>query len=157
MIKYIQLLLICTSICFSCTETNKKNDANESKTEILNETTLLDYIKTLSFLENEQRGIINRLNLNEELNKPQTEALERIIIKNGFRNTSQFILLNHKISIIYSSLQLKKDSEKIMAEKMSKHKISKTEYELVRKYLQELAEALQDIKMPELTKSNYFF
>jgi hypothetical protein len=37
---------------------------------------------------------------------------------------------------------------------MSKHKISKTEYELVRKYLQELAEALQDIKMPELTKSN---
>jgi len=154
MIKYIQLLLICTSICFSCTETNKKNDANESKTEILNETTLLDYIKTLSFLENEQRGIINRLNLNEELNKPQTEALERIIIKNGFRNTSQFILLNHKISIIYSSLQLEKDSEKIMAEKMSKHKISKTEYELVRKYLQELAEALQDIKMPELTKSN---
>jgi hypothetical protein len=154
MIKYIQLLLICTSICFSCTETNKKNDANESKTEILNETTLLDYIKTLSYLENEQRGIINRLNLNEELNKPQTEALERIIIKNGFRNTSQFILLNHKISIIYSSLQLKKDSEKIMAEKMSKHKISKTEYELVRKYLQELAEALQDIKMPELTKSN---
>lgn len=154
MIKYIQLLLICTSICFSCTETNKKNDANESKTEILNETTLLDYIKTLSYLENEQRGIINRLNLKEELNKPQTEALERIIIKNGFRNTSQFILLNHKISIIYSSLQLKKDSEKIMAEKMSKHKISKTEYELVRKYLQELAEALQDIKMPELTKSN---
>jgi|688.fasta_scaffold1614248_1 hypothetical protein len=154
MIKYIQLLLICTSICFSCTETNKKNDANESKTEILNETTLLDYIKTLSYLENEQRGIINRLNLNEELNKPQTEALERIIIKNGFRNTSQFILLNHKISIIYSSLQLEKDSEKIMAEKMSKHKISKTEYELVRKYLQELAEALQDIKMPELTKSN---
>lgn len=154
MIKYIQLLLICTSICFSCTETNKKNDANESKTEILNEKTLLDYIKTLSFLENEQRGIINRLNLNEELNKPQTEALERIIIKNGFRNTSQFILLNHRISIIYSSLQLEKDSEKIMAEKMSKHKISKTEYELVRKYLQELAEALQDIKMPELTKSN---
>lgn len=154
MLKYIQLLLICTSVCFSCTETNKKNDANESKTEILNETTLLDYIKTLSFLENEQRGIINRLNLKEELNKPQTEALERIILKNGFRNTGQFILLNHKISIIYSSLQLEKDSEKIMAEKMSKHKISKTEYELVRKYLQELAEALQDIKMPEVTKSN---
>ena len=154
MLKYIQLLLICTSVCFSCTETNKKNDANESKTEILNETILLDYIKTLSFLENEQRGIINRLNLKEELNKPQTEALERIILKNGFRNTGQFILLNHKISIIYSSLQLEKDSEKIMAEKMSKHKISKTEYELVRKYLQELAEALQDIKMPEVTKSN---
>lgn len=154
MLKYIQLFLICTIICFSCKESIKKIDTKESKTEILNETMLLNYIKTMSMLENEQRGLINRLNLNEEFNKPQTEAFDRIILKNGFVNTSQFKDVNIKISIIYSLLQLKKDNKKVMGEKMTKLKISKTEYELVQKYLQEIAEALQDVKIPEELKSN---
>ena len=105
-------------------------------------------------LENEQQGLINRLNLNEEFNKPQTEAFDRIILKNGFVNIIQFKAVNIKISIIYSLLQLKKDNKKVMGEKMTKLKISKTEYELVQKYLQDIAEALQDIKIPEELKSN---
>ncbi len=154
MLKYIQLFLICTVICFSCKEPIKKIDTKESKTEILNETILLNYIKTVTMLENEQRGLINRLNLNEDFNKPQTEALDRIILKNGFVNTSQFKAVNIKISIICSLLQLEKDNKKVMDEKMTKLKISKTEYELVQKYLQEIAEALQDVKIPEELKSN---
>jgi hypothetical protein len=108
----------------------------------------------MTMLENEQRGLINRLNLNEEFNKPQTEAFDRIILKNGFVNIIQFKAVNIKISIIYSLLQLKKDNKKVMGEKMTKLKISKTEYELVQKYLQDIAEALQDIKIPEELKSN---
>jgi hypothetical protein len=153
MLKYITMLLIFSSICFSCTESNKKIDSNEDKVEILNETTLLNYIKAVTLLENEQKGLVNRINLREVLNKPQKEAFEKLISKNGFRNVSQFEAINHKISIIYSSLQVEKDSEKTRSEKMSKHNISKTEYELVQKYLQELAEALQDVKIPDLSKS----
>jgi len=151
MIKYTYLILIAL-LYFSCEQSKQKIDTNSKDFVNLDEKILISYIKAITLLESEQRGLLSRLNSGEELNKPQKEALESIL-KSNFDYPSQFEDVNRKISIIYLSLLKGKDDEKAKAKKMDEHKINKTEYELVQKYLQELAEALQDVKFTDGSKS----
>jgi len=146
--KFIQLLLLCSVFCYSCTNSNEKTDSNENEHKTLEEKTVLNYIKAVNMLETEQRGLLDNLSNGKELNNSQKDVLELLIKKNGFQTVTEFESANRKISRIFLSLQVKKDSDKIKSEKMLKHKITKTEYDLVQKYLQEMAEALQDIKIP---------
>jgi len=146
--KKFSYLILLTVLFFSCGQADNKIDSEKDFVN-LDEKILMNYIRTVSLIENEQRGLLNRLNNNEALNKTQKEALEALVKKYGFENLKKFETVNRKISFIYSTIHLEKDSKKTSATKITKQKISETEFELVQKYLQELAEVLQDIKIPK--------
>jgi hypothetical protein len=60
--------------------------------------------------------------------------------------------LNKKVLVIFKSIHIQKDdNEQIMA-KIKQLKIDSTEFKLVEKYIQELAEAFQDIDFTKNTK-----
>jgi len=144
--KFINLIIV-TALCISCSQSNKKIEA-QTDLIILDEKVLINYTMAISMIESEQRGLLTRLNSGEALNNSEKETLNSVVKKNGFESLEKFESINRKISIIYSSIQVLKDNGKVKTEKMKKHSINNVEYELVQKYLQELAEALQDVKIP---------
>lgn len=145
--KFIFHILL-SVLFFSCGQPDKKIDYEDDLIN-LDEKILVNYVKSVTLIENEQRGLLSRFNSDEELNIPQKQALESLVKKNGFENLKKFEAVNRKISIVYSAIHLEKDTKKSIALKKAKQKISETEFELVQKYLQELAEVLQDINLPK--------
>jgi hypothetical protein len=92
------------------------------------------------------------LNKGEELNDATKEVLEKIIKKGGFNSLNQFMNLNKKVLVIFKSIHIQKDDNEQRMAKIKQLKIDSTEFKLVEKYIQELAEAFQDIDFTKNTK-----
>jgi hypothetical protein len=60
--------------------------------------------------------------------------------------------LNKKVVVIFKSIHIQKDDNEQRMAKIKQLKIDSTEFKLVEKYIQELAEAFQDIDFTKNTK-----
>jgi ribosomal protein S17E len=137
---------------FSCSHNQEQNKKPVNQLVTLDEKGLKNYLKAITAIQNESTALFMELNKEGELNKNTKESLEKIIKKGGFETLDQFIALNNKVLVVFKSVHIQKDKEDQRMTKMKQFNIDATEYKLVEKYIQELAEAFQEIDFSTSTK-----
>jgi endonuclease III len=149
--KLFQLSLL-AMILFSCTNQQEQDKNLDNQHLTLDEKGIKNYLQTTAAIQNESSALFSELNKGEELNDATKEELEKIIKKGGFNSLNQFMNLNKKVVVIFKSIHIQKDDNEQRMAKIKQLKIDSTEFKLVEKYIQELAEAFQDIDFTKNTK-----
>jgi len=149
--KLFQLSLL-VMILFSCTNQQEQDKNLDNQHLTLDEKGIKNYLQTTAAIQNESSALFSELNKGEELNDATKEELEKIIKKGGFNSLNQFMNLNKKVVVIFKSIHIQKDDNEQRMAKIKQLKIDSTEFKLVEKYIQELAEAFQDIDFTKNTK-----
>jgi len=141
--KYLHIKCLLILLLVSCEFINNRNNITEKQ--------LINYIKTYKELRTSAPELLESLNINPEnyqKSKLLTNDVEKMVVNQGFKSFSEFIVINAKVGIIFSLIQANKGIDNFK-------NLHENSLEMIDQGIAEYQKLIDDPEIPEENKDDY--